>query len=335
MGFLDKAIDAVNRVASPIQNALSPTDPRSARAARVQRDGDAGTGRIVCIHRRPSGEATQTVYAIDVPASPTTAAQRIATEVGTTRHLHRLRPGVEVPVRVDGDRGVIDWPALAQRCGLAGPEPRQQLHGSPPADGILDTAHPNPVLRRLERGRRTTATITALDRVVVLGMPTVNWDVHLLLEDGTAATIAKDEVPPYAWFAAAAGAVVPVAVDERDATAVSVDWAALASAAAATAHLDQEPPPGSLADEVDAASAAESSAPPPAAGATPTDPRATIAAHRDAGLVNASLQGFVDEVHAGRMKPKAFLGILAEWEGAGLCTAAEAAHARSAAGLAG
>ena len=51
------------------------------------------------------------------------------------------------------------------------------------------------------------------------------------------------------------------------------------------------------------------------------------------GLANATLRGWAGEVQAGRMKPKAFLEYLAEWEAAGMCTAEEAASARTAAGL--
>ena len=51
--------------------------------------------------------------------------------------------------------------------------------------------------------------------------------------------------------------------------------------------------------------------------------------------MNATLQSWVGEVHAGRMKAKAFLKNVAEWEAAGLCTPDEAASARAAAGLPG
>ena len=71
----------------------------------------------------------------------------------------------------------------------------------------------------------------------------------------------------------------------------------------------------------------------PARGAA--DAVSTIAASRHVGRVNATLQSWVGEVHAGRMKPKAFLKHVAEWEAAGMCTPEEAASARAAAAIQG
>ena len=110
---------------------------------------------------------------------------------------------------------MIDWAALASRWGLDGSEPGQRIHRKPPADGVVDTALDSRALKRLANGRRTTATITGMERVLALGMPTLNWDIQLQLDDGSTATARKDEVPPYAWWSAAVGASVPVAVDEQ------------------------------------------------------------------------------------------------------------------------
>lgn len=331
MGILDKLIGAVNRAGAPLQNAETIVDPRLRRGVDVVSDGESRQGRIVGIQRRPVGEATRTVFVVDVPAGPAEGPLRFSTEVTSTSYLHRLRLGLDVPVRVDGDHGAIDWQALTARWGIDAAEPGQRRHRSHPPEGIDDRDHPNATLRLLERGRRTTATIAALERVFVLGMPTVNWDVHLTLEDGSTALHRKEEVPPFAWWYTAPGVRVEVAVDEGDPSRVAVDWAALALAAGPP-RVDDAPPPGTLAAEVEAGLAAATPTTPVGAGPS-EDPRETIARTRNVGHVNATLQGWVDEVGAGRMKPKAFLKYVAEWEYAGMCTPDEAAAARAAAGL--
>lgn len=332
MGILDKLIGAVNRVGAPLQNADTVVDPRLRRGAGVASDGDRRLGRIVGIERRHVGDATRTVFVVDVHAGPTEQPLRFSTEVTSTSYLHRLRLGLDVPVRADGDHGVIDWPALTARWGVDAAEPGQRRHRKHPAEGITDRDHTNATLKLLDRGRRSTATIASLERVVVLGMPTVNWDVALTLEDGSTARRAKEEVPPFAWWYTAPGVRVEVAVDDEDPSRVAVDWAALALAAAGSVRAEEAPPPGSLAAEVEAGLAA--AAPTTAVGAGPReDTRDTIARNRNVGHVNAALQAWVDEVAAGRMKPKAFLKYVAEWESARMCTPEEAAAARAAAGL--
>lgn len=330
MGFLDRLIDGVNRVAEPVQNVLTPTDPRLSRGARLERDGARAEGVIVGIARSVKGEAIHTVFAVEVAATPTTSAVRFGTEVTSTPHLHRLRLGLAVPVRVDGDSGVIDWPILAATWGLTDGEPGQRPQRTAPADGLREGALTGPVLRALERGRRTMATIVALDRVTVLGMPTINWDVTLRLEDGTTLTCPEDKVPPYAWWSAFPGAEVPVGIDPKDPTRAAVEWPAVALIARTEpVGIHDVPPAGSIAEEV-----MRPPAPAPAASSMgAVDTTEVIAAHRDEAQVVGTLRDWVGEVEAGRMKPKAFLKYVAEWEAAGMCTAEEASTARRAAGL--
>lgn len=333
MGILGKVIGAVNRLGAPLQSAETIVDPRLRSGADVALRGAPRMGKIVGIQRRHVGDATRTVFVVEVAADPTDEPVRISTEVTTTNYLHRLRLGLDVPVRVDGDHGVIDWTSLAARWGVDAAEPGQRRHRKHPPEGIDDRDHTNATLKLLERGHRSTATIERLERVYVLGTPTVNWDVHLILEDGSAALRRKEEVPPYAWWYTAPGVRVEVAVD-GDPPSAAVDWSALALAATGSVRAEDAPPPGTLAAEVEAGLAA--TAPSTAVGAGPDeDARETIARHRNVSHVDATLQGWVDEVGAGRMKPKAFLKYVAEWESAGLCTPVEAAAARAAAGLDG
>lgn len=331
MGFLDKLIRGVNRAAEPIQNATTLTDPRTNRARRVAEEGEQHTGRIVGIQRRFEEDQTRTVVLVAPAPAPDGPVEPFAVKVGTTKLLHRLRLGLVVPIRATKRGSVIDWPALAAGWDVVGAEPSQEIRSRKlPAEGIVDTSHLSKTLKLLERGRRTTATITSLERVSVLGMATVNWDMVLTLPDGTTATRRKEEIPPYAWWYTGVGTQVEVAVDEKDPSKVAIDWPALVLPTAGSVTADERPPAGSVAAEVEASFGQPSEA----MRMDPTgDARDVIAANRDVGQVNATLRSWIDEVHAGRMKPKAFVKHVAEWESAGMCTAEEAAAARAAAGI--
>jgi hypothetical protein len=324
MGFLDKLIRGVNAVAEPIQDADEFTDRSFGRAEAVAVGGAVSNGTIVGIRRRNDSGVDQYAYAIEVVTEA--GAERVAVEVGT-RHRHRLRLGLPVVVRLDGKKAALDWVAMCQAWGLDPSDVTQRLHRKPPDDGVLDTALDARVQKRLERGTRTTGTITALRRVSVLGMAADNWDVDLQLADGTVATSPKDAIPAYARWYAAPGLEVPVAVDPKDPAKASIDWPAVAVAAAGSVRFDEAPPAGSAAAEV-AAPAAE----PTTAVTMGGDNIDVIAANRDVAIVNATLRTWVDAVNDGHMKPKLFHQSVADWESAGMCTAEEAEAARRAVG---
>lgn len=331
VGLLDRLIDGINLVARPFQGLSTPTDPRLKRGARVERKGAAGTATIVGIRRGYRQDATHTTFALQVDGSPSRGASRFGTEVTTTPHLHRLRLGLSVPVRIDGERGVIDWSTLATTWGLSGDAPGQRPQRDAPPDGIDERSLTDPERKLLEGGRRTTVTLVGLERVYVLGMPTLNWDVQVRLEDGVSTTVKADEVPPYAWWIARPGAVLPVVVNPADATKLAIDWAEATTAATSNSRIDlhDRPPEGSIAAMV----AASAPAPATTMQAAPAEPIVSIATHRNEAMVTGTLREWVGEVKAGRMKPKAFLKYVAEWERSGLCTPQEAAAARAAAGL--
>ena len=330
VGLLDRVIDGINSVARPFQRLSTPSDPRLTRGARLEQRGSAATATIVGIRRDYRQDATHTTLALQVVGSPTSGPLRFGTEVTTSPHLHRLRLGLTVPVRIDGDRGVIDWSSLASTWGLSDGAPGQRPQRDAPTDGIDERSLTSHQRKLLTQGRRTTGTITGLERCSVLGLPTLNWDVQLRLEDGTATTVRGDEVPPYAWWIARPGAVLPVAVEPDDSSKVVVDWAqATVTASSVPLGLDDQPPEGSIGAAVTTATPA----PATVGESAPTDPVATIAVHRDAEMVAGTLRDWVGEVAAGRMKPKAFRKHVAEWEAAGLCTPHEAAAARAAAGV--
>jgi hypothetical protein len=101
---------------------------------------------------------------------------------------------------------------------------------TPPADGIVDTALDARVQRHLKKWLPTPATIVSVQRCTMLGMPTLNWDVELRLPDGRSAMSTRDEVPSYAQWDAAPGAVVPAVIDPKDSGRASIDWPAFALA---------------------------------------------------------------------------------------------------------
>lgn len=332
MGILDKAIDGINRVARPFQNLATPVDPRIAKGYKVGAQGDTAFGTIVGIQRIYKHDATHTTYGIEVAGSPATGPLRFGTEVTTSAHHHWLRLGLTLPIRLDGDRGVIDWSALSGALGLGDDDiPGQRPKREAPEPGIDERSLTSREKKLLRDGRRTSATLEGTKRCTVLGLPTLNWDMHLRLADGSTATIETDEVPPYAWWLAVPGATLPLAVDTGNPEKTKIDWAeaTLKAAGAAPISLDQRPPAGSIAAEVIAGRVE----PTTVALAAPTDPATIISANRDVAMANNTLRDWASEVQAGRMKPKAFLKNVAEWESAGMCTPEEAAAARAAAGL--
>jgi hypothetical protein len=159
-----------------------------------------------------------------------------------SRHAHRLRLGLPVPVRSDGKKAVLDWAALCARWGVDPSDVVQRTQRKDRPDGIVDRAVDVRTERRLAKRPRTTGTITDLRRVTILGMASSNWDIDLQLADGTRARSPKDSVRVYAKWVAAPGSVVPVAVDPAQPDKAAIDWVAAASASATSVELDDVPP---------------------------------------------------------------------------------------------
>lgn len=321
MGLLDRFIRGANEVAAPVQSATVLVDRRISQAAALAAGGDVRGGVIVGIHRQLDGQDSDEVsYSIVVP-DPGGGLERVTVEVAS-RHAHRLRLGLPVPVRTDGKKGVLDWSALCARWGVDPGDVVQRTQRKDRPDGIVDRAVDMRTERRLAKRPRTTGTITGLRRVTILGMASSNWDIDLRLADGTSARSPKDSVPVYAKWIAAPGSVVPVAVDPAQPDKAAIDWVA-ASAAATPAELDDVPPPGSVAE---ADSATASAAEPPSAVAGASIPPAASRPPRS----DPTIESWVAMVRSGHMKPKDFHQAVADWESAGMCTPEEAAAARRA-----
>ncbi|MEZ5176969.1 MAG: hypothetical protein R2746_01445 [Acidimicrobiales bacterium] len=113
-------------------------DRRITQAAELARTGRSRGGIVVGIHRHHAGDDTEeVVYTVALP--PTAALERVAMVVGS-RHAHRLRLGLPVPVRTDGSRGVLDWAALCERWGVDPSDVVQRKQRKARPDGIVDEA---------------------------------------------------------------------------------------------------------------------------------------------------------------------------------------------------
>jgi hypothetical protein len=239
---------------------------------------------------------------------------------------HRLRLGMPVVAKLDGDRGILDWDAMARAWGLEGHFLSQESMRKPPADGVVDSALDARVQRHLKKWLPTEATIVSVQRCTMLGMPTLNWDVERRLPDGRTAVSTRDEVPSYAQWDAAPGAVVPAVIDPKDQGRASIDSPAFALAQFGAVGFDDDPPAGSIAADVEGARGTRPA--PMALGANVPapagDPSAPV-------TLDATIRAWVDARKGGHMTQKDFNKALDEWHAAGMCTAAQVEAARAAA----
>jgi hypothetical protein len=227
-----------------------------------------------------------------------------------------------VVVKLDGDRGALDWDAMAEAWGIDGASLSQDSLRRPPDDGVVDTALDARVQRHLAKWTRTDATMVSLTRRTVLGIASHNWDIVLRLPDGGTAVSKGDEVPSYAQWDAAPGITVPAVIDPKDPSRASIDWPAFAVKRYDSVGFDDIPPAGSIAAEIeatgDASSGSVMSAPAPPA--PPSDGRAVA--------LDRTLRAWVDAARGGHMKRKEFERSLNDWQTAGMCTTEQADAAK-------
>jgi hypothetical protein len=322
VAWFRKAAAAVNThydIATELQMALSPS---IRRVRKLEEQGTPANGVITGIHFFLNDSTTRKEFAVSVLGGD--AAQRFGVRT-QPNEAHRLRLGMSVVARLDGNRGIVDWDAMARAWGLEGQFLSQESIRKPPADGIVDTALDARVQRHLKKWLPTQATIVSLRRCTVMGMPTLNWDVELRLPDGRTAVSKRDEVPSYAQWDAAPGVVVPAVTDPKDAGRASIDWPAFALARFDAVGFDDDPPPGSIAAEVEGARDAHDA--PAVMGANVAAPPAGDPATPVA--LDATMRSWVDARKGGHMTQKDFDQALDDWNAAGMCTAAQVEAARA------
>jgi hypothetical protein len=322
MGLFKKTLGALNRNYDVADELVVRLSPSIRRVEKLEAHGTPANGVITGIKFSLNDSTTRKEYAIAVQRGDDWPRIGVRTY---PNEGHRLRLGVPVVVKVDGDRGILDWEAMRAAWGLEDQFLSQESLRSAPEDGIVDTAIDMSVKSHLKKWTPTEATIVAHTRRSVMGMLTLNWDIELRLPDGRTAVSKRDEVPSYAQWFTAPGAVVPAVVNPKDAGQASIDWAAFALAQFDAAGFDDEPPAGSIAADVEAtrgagASEAIGAAAPPVDGG-----------NDGAITLDGTMQSWVDAFRGGNLKPKEFEKALTDWHAAGMCTPAQVTAARAAA----
>jgi len=326
MGFLDRVLGGANAVYGTWTDIVHFEDPATAAASKRMAHGDVAPGTITGIYRRYD-EVTQDFLAASA-TDRTGEVHRFGIQVSLgTIAMSRLRLGLLVPLRIDGTKAVLDGPVLGAALGVDLSDPTQRSKRSIPEDGINDAARDVRVLSRLEDWPRSTATITGFTPLLVMGMRTESWDVHVQLADGSAAAAPKESVPFYVQSLVAPGVPVPVAADPTGGT-VAIDWPAFAEAVSGPSDPTTPPPVGSIAEQhvtnaaADAAEMAALDTSPP----TPVAPPPGV-------VTNPSLRAWVDGVNGGHMKAKELDTGAKGLVEAGMITQEEADSAHRAAGL--
>jgi hypothetical protein len=333
MGFLDRVIGGVNAVYKPWSDLTDLTDPSLTAADRRMVEGDLAIGTIVGVKRwyDEGTEERLAVAAVDEAGE----VHRFGIEIRLpSESFARLRLGLQVPLRIEGKKAVIDPVALGDAFGLTIGSHLQRSKRSAPDDGIDDSAVDARFQKRLQTWTRTTATVTTLEPFLMMGRRTENWNVHVRLPDGTTAVSPKDVVPFYVQSLVAPGTTVPVA-HQPGGDVVAIDWAELALATPPSPDPTTPPPEGSIAAllvEAGAAAAA-SAAPAMGAGAATFTPVRPAAEDHPSGVSHPHLRVWVEQLQLGHLKAKHVERDIQGYLDVGMCTPEEAAEARRAAGL--
>lgn len=320
VAWFKKAASAVNTHYDVETELIVALLPSIRRVRKLEERGTPANGVITGIRFSLNDTTTRKEFAVSVLGDE---PRRFGIRTQPTVS-HRLRLGMPVVAKFDGKRGILDWEAMAQAWGLDGEFLSQESMRKPPDDGIVDKALDARVQRRLKKWTRTQATIVSLERRTLMGLQTVNWDIELALPDGSTALSKSDEVPSYAQWDAAPGAVVPAVVDPKGGGNAAIDWPAFAVSCFDDVGFDDDPPEGSIAAEIETARSTSDA--PSAMSTTPAAP-----AHDPSAPVelDATIRAWVDARTAGHMSQKDFDGALDDWLAAGMCTAAQVAKARS------
>ena len=326
MGVFRRAASALNRLETdPAYKVIETLSPSIRRVKKLEDQGTSANGVVSGIKFSLNDSTTRKEFAISVREGGGWRRIGVRTQ---PNEAHRLRLGVPVVVKLEGDRGIIDWDSMARAWGLEGAILTQESMRTPPDDGIVDLALDARVQNHLKKWRRETATVVSVTRRSVFGMATLNWDVVVRLADGTESLSKGDEVPSYAQWHTAPGAIVPVVVNPKDTTRASIDWPEFARGQADSAGFDDDPPDGSIAAEIEA-SRNTGATQAMGAGMPQSSPVAPPASDRQVTF-DRTLTGWIEAARGGYMKPKEFEQALADWQAAGMCTAEHAEAARAA-----
>lgn len=244
MGLLDRAINALNK-AEDAKTDLEYgifRDRRFDRAEKLAADGVTTEAVVTGIDSFYNDTTEIRVRLEWFDPSPRVGA----IHYGGAMPL-AIRLGSTVCVATDGDRVAID-PGPMQ--GVPGaPQDAGRTERKVPEQGIKESALNASVLKRFKKWTPETATVSSLERVSVMGMPTDNWHITLTRADGSTALVKKDYVPPYVRFFIAPGAEVPIVIDPKDAGRAQINYPMLAEERAPKGGTWKDrPPAGSIAE---------------------------------------------------------------------------------------
>ena len=315
MGLFKRAASAIN-TADPATDLTLALAPSIRRVQKLEERGSPANGVITGVKFTLDDDTTRKDYAVTVLESGARYGIR-----AYPRAAHRMRLGLPVVVKADDGRAVFDWAAMAAAWGLDEESAGQDSLRKPPDDGIHDSALDARVQRHLKKWPPVSATIVSVTRTTMFGLQTVNFDVELELLDGSRSLSKRDEVPSYAQWWAAPGAVVPAVVDPGDTSKASVDWPAFALAKVDDVGFDDDPIDGSIAALLE-----QSRAPTPTMTTQPAavDPSAPV-------TLDLSMRSWVEARRSGAMSERDFEQALHDWQEAGMCNAAQIEAARAAA----
>lgn len=244
MGLWDRLFGTVNRaeqVKFDVEHSVF-RDRRFERAEELAESGRADEAVVTGIRRRLNDSTTDTRVRLEW-FSPEPRVGAIAWGMDLPLIV---RLGSTVQVRTSGDKVTLDPDAMSSHS--AAPRDPGRRSRTTPAPGIDDKAMDARVLSRLKKWTAETAVIESVDQTRALGMATQNWDIVVRRNDGSTATISRDEVPPYARWYVVPGAKIPVVLDPKNLSRAQGNWPQLAEErATAGGRWSDSVPEGSIA----------------------------------------------------------------------------------------
>jgi hypothetical protein len=239
MGLLKKLLQGADK-AVETKDALEHKvfrDRRFDRAEKLAASGDANTAVVTGIRRRLNDSTTETGIRLEwFGPEPRVGAIHYGADVPLL-----IRLGSTIAIKADGDSAVVDPAAMAEVPGA--PRDAGRRARKVPEQGVDDMALDARVLSRIGKWAPQDATVESFEQATVMGMLAENWNIAVTCADGTRATVSKDNVPPYARWYVAPGAIVPIVTDPKDPGRAQVDWPELAERAAVAGGTWQERPP--------------------------------------------------------------------------------------------
>jgi hypothetical protein len=216
------------------------------RARRVLSKGESADATIVgvLVERTTDGDTVEPEYryALDLHTGLGTSRVGVRQRLGAQRSDAHV--GAIVPVKVLGDKVVIDW---ERHLGTA----RETIVGTwrmvdPPHEGVEDRWRKKE-RKRIDAGASGSITVLGVTPVTSLLGPTENLDleVQVQLADGAVPEVRRLNCvwpPDYARFLVTVGAILPVGID-KDGQRITIDWERAANGGAGFDAAPPEPPP--------------------------------------------------------------------------------------------